>query len=290
MPATGRVRPDAPPSPRSARSHPSGPRPVARRGRRRLHGCTGSKADRPGRVPSPTCSWCRPRRRPASASSSSSPATPGVTVTAQQFSATATPWPGSTSTASPLAADRAGRHPPTAPRTGELRHLLLLAGVAPSSSAISEGALALTAAYAKTREQFGRPIGTFQAVSQRLADGYIDTLRPAAHAVAGRLAARARGCRPTPRSRSRSCGRPTPATGSRTRRCTCTAGSASTSTARRTATSPRAKRYEFPYGGATEQALHIGADARRRAGLSPTWPRNVVAAAPRARGGRQARA
>ena len=39
---------------------------------------------------------------------------------------------------------------------------------------IAEGALALTAAYAGTREQFGRPIGTFQAVSQRLADGYID--------------------------------------------------------------------------------------------------------------------
>lgn len=39
-----------------------------------------------------------------------------------------------------------------------------------------EGALRLTADYAKTREQFGRAIGTFQAVSQRLADGYIDTL------------------------------------------------------------------------------------------------------------------
>jgi 3-oxocholest-4-en-26-oyl-CoA dehydrogenase beta subunit len=39
---------------------------------------------------------------------------------------------------------------------------------------IVEGALALTAEYARTREQFGRPIGTFQAVSQRLADGYID--------------------------------------------------------------------------------------------------------------------
>jgi alkylation response protein AidB-like acyl-CoA dehydrogenase len=40
---------------------------------------------------------------------------------------------------------------------------------------VTEGALALTSEYAKTREQFGRPIGTFQAVSQRLADGYIDT-------------------------------------------------------------------------------------------------------------------
>ena len=39
---------------------------------------------------------------------------------------------------------------------------------------VTEGAIALTAEYAKTREQFGRPIGTFQAVSQRLADGYID--------------------------------------------------------------------------------------------------------------------
>lgn len=39
-----------------------------------------------------------------------------------------------------------------------------------------EGALALTSSYAKTREQFGRPIGTFQAVGQRLADAYIDVL------------------------------------------------------------------------------------------------------------------
>ncbi|MEJ7633605.1 acyl-CoA dehydrogenase family protein [Aeromicrobium sp.] len=40
---------------------------------------------------------------------------------------------------------------------------------------VTEGAISLTAEYAKTREQFDRPIGTFQAVSQRLADGYIDT-------------------------------------------------------------------------------------------------------------------
>ncbi|MEE3853188.1 acyl-CoA dehydrogenase family protein [Gordonia sp. LSe1-13] len=35
-------------------------------------------------------------------------------------------------------------------------------------------ALELTAEYAREREQFGRAIGSFQAVAQRLADGYID--------------------------------------------------------------------------------------------------------------------
>ena len=39
---------------------------------------------------------------------------------------------------------------------------------------VLERALELTADYARTREQFDRPIGSFQAVSQRLADDYIE--------------------------------------------------------------------------------------------------------------------
>ncbi len=39
---------------------------------------------------------------------------------------------------------------------------------------VLERALELTSGYAREREQFDRPIGSFQAVSSRLADGYID--------------------------------------------------------------------------------------------------------------------
>jgi alkylation response protein AidB-like acyl-CoA dehydrogenase len=40
---------------------------------------------------------------------------------------------------------------------------------------VCEEALRLTAEYTRTREQFGRPIASFQAVGQRAADAYIDT-------------------------------------------------------------------------------------------------------------------
>jgi acyl-CoA dehydrogenase len=39
---------------------------------------------------------------------------------------------------------------------------------------VCERALELTAEYSKQRVQFDRPIATFQAVGQRLADGFID--------------------------------------------------------------------------------------------------------------------
>jgi alkylation response protein AidB-like acyl-CoA dehydrogenase len=60
---------------------------------------------------------------------------------------------------------------------------------------VLERGLQMTAEYARTREQFDRPIGSFQAVGQRLADGYIDvkglrlTLTQAAWRVSEDLAA-----------------------------------------------------------------------------------------------------
>ncbi|HKC27695.1 MAG TPA: acyl-CoA dehydrogenase family protein [Jatrophihabitans sp.] len=47
-------------------------------------------------------------------------------------------------------------------------------GLAAYQVGVLERALELTAEYARGREQFGRPIGSFQAVAQRLADAYID--------------------------------------------------------------------------------------------------------------------
>ena len=70
-----------------------------------------------------------------------------------------------------------------------LAHLLAVAAVRRAARGL-RGSARLTAAYARTREQFGRPIGTFQAVSQRLADGYIDVQGLRLTALAGRLAAR----------------------------------------------------------------------------------------------------
>jgi len=47
-------------------------------------------------------------------------------------------------------------------------------GVCALQLGVAERALELTAQHARSREQFGRPVGAFQAVAQRLADAYID--------------------------------------------------------------------------------------------------------------------
>ena len=47
-------------------------------------------------------------------------------------------------------------------------------GLCAVQAGVIERALELTAEYARSRVQFGRPIGSFQAVTQRLADAYVD--------------------------------------------------------------------------------------------------------------------
>lgn len=49
-----------------------------------------------------------------------------------------------------------------------------LAGVCAEQLGVSERALEMTATYTAQREQFGKPLGAFQAVQQRAADAYID--------------------------------------------------------------------------------------------------------------------
>ena len=182
------------------------------------------------------------------------PGDPGVTVTEQRFSDRDTVARVDLDEVA-LGADRL-----VGPANGSvdrrLRHLLLLAASA-EQLGICEGALALTASYAKTREQFGRPIGTFQAVSQRLADGYIDTLaqRLALWQAAWRMAE----------------GLPADTEVAVAKLWAADAGHRLAHTtvhvhggvgidldgeAHRYFTS--AKRYEFLHGGSTEQALRIG--------------------------------
>ncbi|MEV8508978.1 acyl-CoA dehydrogenase family protein [Actinoplanes sp. NPDC051475] len=64
-----------------------------------------------------------------------------------------------------LLADRAARPWLTAYAT---------VGACAAQLGVAERALEMTAEYARTRVQFERPIGSFQAVAQRLADAYID--------------------------------------------------------------------------------------------------------------------
>ena len=58
-----------------------------------------------------------------------------------------------------------------------ISHLLDAGALAVTAEAVgaAEAALRLTASYAKQRVQFGRPIGTFQAVKHPLAEAYVDT-------------------------------------------------------------------------------------------------------------------
>jgi alkylation response protein AidB-like acyl-CoA dehydrogenase len=56
----------------------------------------------------------------------------------------------------------------------ESLHARALVGLCAIQLGVAERALRLAAAYTTQREQFGRPIGSFQAVQQRMADAFID--------------------------------------------------------------------------------------------------------------------
>lgn len=73
--------------------------------------------------------------------------------------------------------------------TVELRRFAL-AGACAYGDGLLAGALALTAEHIRTREQFGKPLATFQAVAQQIADVYIAsrTLHLAAWSAIWRLA------------------------------------------------------------------------------------------------------
>jgi alkylation response protein AidB-like acyl-CoA dehydrogenase len=65
-----------------------------------------------------------------------------------------------------------------------------LAGLCITELGVAAEALRMTAEYTSKREQFGKPVGSFQAVGQRAADAYIDVeaIRMSAHQALWRLA------------------------------------------------------------------------------------------------------
>ncbi|HUP99700.1 MAG TPA: acyl-CoA dehydrogenase [Aeromicrobium sp.] len=143
--------------------------------------------------------------------------------------------------------------PDTAHRYGDL----LTVAAAAEQLGVTEGALRLTADYAKSREQFGRPIGTFQAVGQRLADGFIDVLcqRLALWQAVWRLSEGADAATEVAVAKLWAAD-----AGHRLAHTTVHVhggvGIDLDGTAHRYFTA--AKRFEFLFGGATEQALTIG--------------------------------
>jgi 3-oxocholest-4-en-26-oyl-CoA dehydrogenase beta subunit len=73
-----------------------------------------------------------------------------------------------------LADDRVLGNPAAGPQITDWLVSHATVGLCALQLGVVERALELTAAYAQSRIQFGRPIGSFQAVAQRLADAYID--------------------------------------------------------------------------------------------------------------------
>lgn len=92
---------------------------------------------------------------------------------------------------------------------------------------IGQRLLEMTVTYVKEREQFGRPVGSFQAVKHKCADMRIWVQASTAATYFAALALTASTTTPIvpPASPRHTC--PTPSTGWRATRCSCTAASAS---------------------------------------------------------------
>ena len=101
---------------------------------------------------------------------------------------------------------------------------LAVAGACALADGAVAGALALTKDYVATREQFGRPLAAFQAVSQQIADVYIAS-RTLHLATCRRAGGWARGERRAPTWRWRGTGAPSRHPGPFGHVITCTAGS-----------------------------------------------------------------
>ncbi|GAA4487947.1 acyl-CoA dehydrogenase family protein [Microbacterium panaciterrae] len=80
---------------------------------------------------------------------------------------------------------------PADPAALEPIRALALSAIAAVQAGTAARALDMTVAYARQREQFGRPIGSFQAVKHRLADMHVQTeiARTASRAASAALAA-----------------------------------------------------------------------------------------------------
>ena len=78
-------------------------------------------------------------------------------------------------------------------------------GSPPRRSGIAQAALDLAAGYAKERHAFGRPIGGFSAIQQKLADMQTEIEAARALTLARRAAEGRPGCRTRSRARRPSC-------------------------------------------------------------------------------------
>jgi len=100
---------------------------------------------------------------------------PGVFVV--ETSAQGTAWERSETTSRDVAGSLTLEGAPAqALGEGALRTVLDLTRVAVTAvqAGVADGAVRLTASYLSEREQFGRPLATFQAVQHQLADSYIE--------------------------------------------------------------------------------------------------------------------